>query len=104
VDSKKAVARVGNRRREGCTLGHPSAPSGFSKVVGGRETSVLGVGDEADSRELGSHHLDAAIGGGVIHDDDLGSQRALRIERRTQALLQKIADVPTDDDDGKINH
>ena len=43
-------------------------------VVAARESKVLRICDHAHAREFRAQHLDRAVGGGVVHDDDLSFQ------------------------------
>jgi len=68
-----------------------------------RVTAVHRAGDETDvglrfADEFGAHHLGAAVGGRVIHDDDFDRHIA-RLAQRTQTIAQQRARVVIENDE-----
>ena len=77
---------------------------GCPLVVSRRVTPILGADNEPRLGIARAHHLRAAVGRGVIDDDDLQAPRRRRggIER-AQAVVEELAGVIGDDDDGEIH-
>jgi len=76
-------------------------------VVPGGEAAVLLVGDEADGGEVGAEHLDGAVGGCVVNDDDVGRFGAA--DNRAETRTKEVARTPGHDADvelwrGRLRH
>jgi len=75
-------------------------------VVGRAKAGVGLVGDDVHLWEEVGQQSHRAVGRGVVHHPDFAAQpRGAQIGgHRAQAVRQIVADVPTDDNDGNVDH
>lgn len=97
--------RVSGNFHVGINQGHVPA-LGFSdaNIIAFGKTEVLPGLDELNAGKFFLHHFGTAIGGGIVHNDDLRPEFGSRPLERDQALAQEIPGVPADDHDRKVEH
>ena len=65
------------------------------------EAPIMVIADDPDFREQLRHHLHRTVVGIVIHQDNLALTVKAGLPQRLQALLDKLANIVADDNDGK---
>src|SRR5262249_21384970 len=76
------------------------APRGFYRlIVAPRVARIVAVGDEMNLRKARRDRLRAAVGGSVVHDDDLERERGRGAIDAGERVQQQVAGVPVDDGD-----
>ena len=71
------------------------------EVVGPGKAQIALVGDEMYRCEPAADHFDAAVIGGIIHNDDFASYPLRRFPQRYESMMQKVPHVVVDDDNGE---
>ena len=82
-----------------------------SDIVAAREADVFLLCQQLRRRVLLPYHLRTVVFAGRIHHNNFNIERSclptirrsLSLVQTAQAFLQQIADIPADDDDGKVN-
>ncbi len=97
------VERIGANHRITVEQQHPSTVSLSDRlVIRPRKADVVQVPNQMNVGIVFAHQARAAIGRGIVDDEDLKVSLGWVSEDGLQALLEQVARVPVDDDDREV--